>query len=368
MTRIFGPLVLGLASVAVPGPVGAQDVSTGAFIRSFSFDSGIGARRVTQWGVPLAARIAVGRRMTFAISSGWASTELASYDGWTRWFAGLTDAEARVSYVLGRDVAVITLGGNLPIGAAPSTVDRAVTGATASNMIAFPVTRFRSGPAATGALAVARRWGGVNVGFGAGVRWAGSFQPVRDEPSRFSPALEGRLHAGASGLLLGGQLGVRVTGSTFTRDEFARTAVDAGPARQYRPGLRSVIAANYLAPLGRQTLGLGAWVFHQGAPRDSAGAETGSPELIMNFSALVAVPIGSSMVVSPRVEFRRGTRDDRGPDRLLSAELGWTVALGARTRLYVSGRYDAGFVSAEATGDAVDVRGTGVTVGISRVR
>jgi hypothetical protein len=366
MTRTIWPAMLTALGVALPGLDWAQDAGTGMLIRSFRFDPGIGARRVTQLSVPLTAQIAVGRRMAFAVSGAWANTELASHDGWTRRFSGLADAEVRASFVLGRDVAVVTLVGDLPVGTAPSTVDRAVIGATASSMLAFPVARFRAGPAATGGLAVARRLGGVNLGFGGAVRWAGAFQPVSDEPSRFEPGLEGRLHASASGLALGGRLGLRVTASTFTSDEFVRSTVDAGPGGRYRPGLRSILEADYAAPLGRQTLGLNAWVFYNGAARDTAGANLGSHEWIANATALLALPVGASVVVTPRVEFRRGIREGGRRDRLLSAELGGAVVLGARTRLQVSGRFDTGSVSSEATGDAVAVRGMGLTLGLRR--
>jgi hypothetical protein len=366
MTKIAWAAGLSLLGALVPGASGAQELSAGSFVRSFSFDPGIGARRVTQWGVPLGARVWIGRRAAFSISAAWASAELASYDGWVQRFAGLTDAQAGLSYVLGRDLAVITVTGNIPSGAAPSTIDRAVIGATGSSMLAFPVTDFRSGPAATGALAVARRWGGVNIGLGAGVRWAGAFRPVRDEPSRFAPALEGRLHVGADGLVAGGRLAVSGAISTFTHDEFARTSVDAGSERRYRPGRRSVLELDYVAPLGSRTLGLSAWVFVSGAPRDSAVADSASKDVIGNISASLAVPIGSGVTVSPRVEFRRGWGGGDHRDRLLSAELGWAVAVGSGVQLFGSGRYDTGRITAEATGAPVAVKGIGLTVGLRR--
>jgi hypothetical protein len=364
MTKRLRRAIVITAVAALARPVGAQEIGSAVFVRSFRFDPGIGARRVTQWGVPVVAQLGLGRRLTVTVTGAWASTELASHDGWTSRFTGLTDAQARLSYVLGRDVAIVTFEGNLPVGTIPSTVDRAVTGATASSMLAFPVTRFRGGPAATGAIAVARRLGGTSLGFGAGLRWAGGFQPVRDETSRFSPALEGRAHVSANGLLFGGRLGVSVTASTFTTDEFIRTAVEGATGQSYRPGRRVILEAGYVAPLGRQTLGLGTWLFVNGAPRDSIGQNTGSREVITNLSALLAVPVGSSIIVTPRAEWRRGAPDGGTADQLLAAQLEWTLLLGLRTRLLATGRYDTGQISSEATGVAVSTRGFGLTVGL----
>jgi hypothetical protein len=176
--------------------------------------------------------------------------------------------------------------------------------------------------------------------------------------------LEGRAHVSANGLLFGGRLGVSVTASTFTTDEFIRTAVEGATGQSYRPGRRVILEAGYVAPLGRQTLGLGTWLFVNGAPRDSIGQNTGSREVITNLSALLAVPVGSSIIVTPRAEWRRGAPDGGTADQLLAAQLEWTLLLGLRTRLLATGRYDTGQISSEATGVAVSTRGFGLTVGL----
>lgn len=343
-------------ALAVHSPVGvsAQEVGDGPVwiggleYRSVSFERPVGSHSVRQAAFPLGLELTRGR-LSFDAGVSFASSALTRRDGTEHTVSSLTDTQLRASYVFGRDAVVTTLVMNLPTGPAEASAqDHAVIGAVSPAFLVFPAPVYASGLSMVGGVATAIEAGNWSFGFAGSLKVSGRFTPYRDVsgPITYKPGVEGRLRAGADGLIGSSQLTLGLTLSTFGTDQFGGGGTLAG---EYQPGTRLIAEGSLLAPVGSSALTLSLWSFHRSAG-DTANFTTANQEHLAGSSAMLVLPVGQTISLIPRVEGRL-SHPRSGSGRWLGGGLGLRFDLTEAVVFHPSIRYDRGSVT-----DASDVR------------
>jgi hypothetical protein len=340
-------LVLALAihwpAGAFAQELGARPVWLGGLeYRSVSFERLLGSHSIRQLAFPLGLELARGR-LTVDAGVAFASSTLSRRDGTEHTVSNLTDTQVRASYVFGRDAVVTTLVMNLPTGPAEASAqDHAVIGAVSPAFLAFPAPVYASGLSLVGGVATAIESGEWSFGLAGSLKVSERFTPYRDAtgPITYKPGVEGRLRAGADGLVGSSQLTVGLTLSTFGTDQFGGGGTVVG---EYQPGTRLIAEGSLTAPLGSNALSLSIWSFHRSAG-DTANVTTANQEHLAGGSALLVIPVGPSLSLLPRVEGRL-SNPPSGSGRWLGGGLGLRFDLSEAVALHPSVRYDRGRVT-----------------------
>ena len=340
-------LVLALAVHSSVGAfaqeVGARPIWLGGLeYRSVSFERLVGSHSIRQVALPLGLELTRGR-LSLDAGVSFASTTLTRRDGTEHTVSSLTDTQLRASYVFGRDAIVTTLVMNLPTGPAEASAqDHAVIGAVSPAFLAFPAPVYASGLSMVGGVATAIESGEWGFGFAGSLKVSGRFTPYRDAsgPITYKPGVEGRLRAGADGLIGSSQLTAGLTLSTFGTDQFGDGGTLAG---EYQPGTRLIAEGSLNAPVGASTLSLSVWSFHRSAG-DTANFTTANQEHLAGSSAVLVVPVGRSISLMPRVEGRL-SNPPAGSGRWVGGGLGMRFDLREAIGFHPSVRYDRGRVT-----------------------
>jgi hypothetical protein len=310
--------------------------------RSVSFERLLGSHSVRQVALPLGLELTRGRLSVDAGVS-FASSALTRRDGTEHTVSSFTDTQLRASYVFGRDAIVTTMVMNLPTGPAEASAqDHAVIGAVSPAFLAFPAPVYASGLSMVGGVATAIEAGEWSFGFAGSLKVSGRFTPYRDAsgPIIYRPGVEGRLRAGADGLLGSSQLTAGLTLSTFGTDQFGGDGTLAG---EYQPGTRLIAEGSLNAPIGSSTLSLSAWSFHRSAG-DTSNFTTANQEHLAGGSAMLVVPVSPSISLMPRVEGRL-SNPPAGSGQWVGAGLGMRFDLTEAIGFQPSVRYDSGRVT-----------------------
>lgn len=359
MSRTAGWLVaLGLMG----GPLHAQYLSPGGATagfqaQGFSFGEYFEVSSLSQWAVPVAAVVPVGR---FSFDAGvyYASTTRALRDGSSLTVAGFTDTQVRAAAVIGRDVAVATLLINLPTGASGLTPSEySVLSAASSSFLAFPVNAYGSGPSVTAGLATAVPSGSWNLGIAGSARYSGAFTPIADPEGDFSyqAGLEGRVRIGIDRLIGSSRLSFGMTYSNFSNDEFSS---GGGGTGVYQPGQRFIAEMSYAGAIGPVSVVAYAWDYLRLAG-DSAGTQVPNRENVLNIGATARVPLSRSITWEPTAEMRL-TSPEVGKAILLELVSGFRMRASRRLTVVPALRLDFGRLEDGAIGH--QIRGFGLSV------
>ncbi len=335
--------LVAMGLLALVPPVRAQGSSpvlvSGLEWRTVSFERLPSATRVRQLSAPVGLEIPLGR-LTVDVGTAWVRTVLTRRDGTGHTVSDLTDTQIRATYELGRDAVVATLVANLPTGPERATpLDYSVIGSVSPSFLAFPVPVYASGLSVVGGLAGAVEAGIWSLGLAASLKVSDEFTPYEDlaGPITFRPGLEGRIRAGADGLLGSTQVTLGVTWSTFGTDEFGEGGAVSG---QYQPGRRFIVEGAMTAPLGSSSLSISIWNYHRAAG-DTSRISVSNRENLTGGVVSLSIPAGPSVVIEPRVE-GRVSKPESGRGRWIGGGLATRFRLSDRVTLQPSARYDSG--------------------------
>jgi hypothetical protein len=191
-----------------------------------------------------------------------------------------------------------------------------------------------TGFAGTGGIAVARPLGDWNLGVGAAIRRATSYEPfnIPNQSMRFQPGNEYRMRVGADRIVGVGRLALGLTVSSFGED-------DAGGSR-FRTGSRFIAQSVYTANLGGNDVVLGAYDVFRGSGQYASGGSSGR-ENVANLFGTIGLR-ANGRVVEPTLELRHWRQEIPGftvgttttDSRTQNSYLG---SLGVRTRVELGG-------------------------------
>lgn len=363
------PAVLAVAVPAlfVAAPLAAQGFSQSSLrgapqMVSFSLGPSGSKTTVSEFAIPVAFAMPIRDRLTFDIATAFASSTVDADAGGKSTISGLTDTQVRFNYTFGADQVVVTAGLNLPSGQYKVGEDKiAAAGQIGNDFLAFPISSFGFGLAATGGVAVARPLGDWNLGLAGSFRKSTEFDAYEISQSSlsFQPADEFRLRAGVDRFALGGRVMAGVIFSVFGED--ACTGCEAGSSRTtYSTGNRITAQAALDVPVGGAQLFVSGWLLQRGEGKTVAG--TAPSEIIMNGQAAIGLNLGT-FFVEPSVEFRRWTVDGEASGSLMY--------IGARTEFIVGSLAispSAAFGTGSIGVESVDLTGykIGATISLAR--
>jgi hypothetical protein len=269
-------------------------------------------------------------RLTVDIGTSYARSIVTNDDGRSE-LSGLTDTQVRGNLTLGSDYLVLTAGLNLPTGKSGVTLDQfAVASRIANDFLAFPIANMGTGFAGTGGIAVARPLGDWNLGVGAAIRRATSYEPfnIPNQSLTFTPGNEYRMRVGIDRLVGAGRAAVGLTFSKFGDD-------DAGGSR-FRSGNRLIGQTVYNTTVGGNDLVVGAYDVYRNAGQYATGASSGRENVANLFGTLALHPNGQ--LVESTLELRQWMQEVPASGTIASSTLGSHLgSLGVRTRLEVAG-------------------------------
>jgi hypothetical protein len=336
-------LVLG---VSLPsGETAAQTLASEGFAgveaRVLSFTRLANVRRLRQVEVPVGFIFSRGR-LRIDLGSAFVSTQLLRVDSSEQRVDHVIDTQLRGAYVFGRDAVVATLALNLPTGPRhASPRDYAVLGTVSPSFLGFPVAAYANGFSATGGVAAAIPAGDWSFGFAGSLRVSSRFTPYEDGngPVTYKPGVEGKLRAGADGLVGASRLSAGFTYSTFGDDQFGAGGTLRGA---YHPGPRWLAEVALVAPLSGSTLNASLWNFRRSAG-DTTGASARNKENLAGAELSLAIPISAALILEPGLS-GRVSKPQSGRARMVGVGGGLQMRLTERLTLTPTARYDSGWL------------------------
>ena len=330
------------ALAALASPVAAQVPQAagliGAEYRSVSYgDSGYrGTKVVSEFAVPIGLTVPLGRRFTADLGTYFVSASMKDASDSTFTISGLTDVIVRGAFQLKPDFAVLTIALNLPTGTA--TLDdfqTRVAGATATDLIPYPVQNFGTGFNVTTGLALAAPVGSWALGIAGSYRYNGDYQPFSTVDTSLTPGSEVRLRVGADRIVGQGRISLGITYSTFSSDDFG--------ARSNKPGARLIPQVSWAFPVGNNSLSLYAWDIYRNAATDTTVGQ--GKENTFAIGAIYSLRTGRN-VLRPQLEYRMAAKDfgngmeDNG--NLLGLSARYAIAASNRLTVVPGVRMDLG--------------------------
>lgn len=325
----------------------------GAEFRSVSFERLPILKRLRQLAIPAGFILPLGH-FRLDLSSAVVWTKLVRVDSSSHEVRHLTDTQLRGAYFFRGDALVATLVLNLPTGPRnASPRDYAVIGAISPSLLGFPVASYANGFSATAGIAAAVPAGNWSLGLAASLRLNSRFTPYLDSagPITFKPGVEGRIRAGADGVLGSSRVSLGLTYSTFGDDQFGTGGTVRG---QYRPGPRWLAEATLAAPVGSSTLNLSLWNYHR-SPGDTTGASARNRENLASAEVSLAIPLTPSLSFEPAISGRL-SKPQSGKGLLLGTGGAFRIRLSDALSLVPTARYDTGWVE-DNQGSRSDLRG-----------
>ena len=319
--------------------------TVGADVQSYTFGAG-SVRSIRQVAFPLGVFVPLGRRFSIDIGTSYAWTRVELSDGSTPELGSFTDTQIRAAYLVGRDVAVLSLLVNIPTGAEQTTLGEfSAASAVSTNFLPFPVHTYGTGAAVTGGVAVARPIGAWNLGLAGSVRVNGPYQPFSDAPGvEYRQGIEGRLRLGVDRLIGSSRLAIGATVGTFGDDEFTDAG---GTLGQYQAGNRLLGEIVLTSPLGSGAVTAFLWDFYRSAGKDQISGTVANSENILAVGAQGAWRLSRRVSFMPSIEGRLWS-PDQAQGWLAFAGVALPVQLSRVLSLVPEARVDVG--SIERTG------------------
>jgi len=321
-------------------PVSGQyTVGTGVEFQSFDFDAGLGVDRAQLLMIPVAVRIPVRavNGLTFDIYSAWADGRVQVEDEELK-LSGPVDTGVRAG-IQATPWALVTVGVNLPTGAAQHDTEEALVASVMSaDLFGFHEATWGRGFAATSSVAVASTVSGWGLGMAASYSLRGKFNPNSDDEAttadesalQYQPGHERRLRLGIdrnfgnSTMTLGGTFINYSEDQADGRNLFQagnRFRVDGSLAFRASGGVWTLYAADLVRENGDLSLVV---LDALGDSTDVATQETPSQNLLVG-GVTGHIALGGGFVFRPQVDGRLLSRTDAAGSK---AGSGWLVGMG----------------------------------------
>ena len=320
----WGPGAAAAAAQSTPWTAGA-----GVEAQVFSFTEGekAGVESLTLITVPIAANVALGRRVTARLAGYWAQGSIKDAGGRTSSVSGLTDTELTATVTLGEGNAAITGVALLPTGSSTHTLEEAgVAGLVASDLLPFRISNWGTGGGFGLRALGTRRIGNMGAGLSVGYFVAGQFNPVADEDVVYRPGNNLEVRAALDGNVgRAGKLSLELSFRSFSDD-----ATDE--LNLYRSGNRLQGIGSYAFAVGRRS----SAVIYAGAMHRAGGAYqvpdvpllAAGPQTLFMAGAGARVRVRGALVL-PALDLRV-LRSEDGIDQGVASRVG--VAAEFRTR------------------------------------
>ena len=352
--------------VAAGIPLHAQEsveVRAAWFFESYAFETGVGSlqlKNIAEMAVPVGINVHFGRIGDLMVSTGWANVELTSKHPDVlpnQSISGILDTEARLSVNVIPSRLMILVNGAIPTGVKTvSENELAILGALSSDIIGFSAPQMGSGgnvgTGFVGAIPVGR----FALGLGGTYRLPLSYVPVSGRVEELKPGEEFRFRAGLEGPL-GRRAYIRLAGiyAMRSKDEIA-TNVQNGVGNRIvayfslNQGIRSSTLILYGFNVFRsnpqiEVTAIGAAVLPRGN-LTAAGMRW-------------TFPLGPSMSVGPRAEFRNSLTANSETDVALR-KAGRSVRFGVDLRRQVNRQLAVVVQAGGITGFMMDASRTAV--------
>ena len=307
-TRFFWLAALMFA----PGAAFAQGPLTtrgAAFFETYSFgasDSGktLIYKTVSELTVPIGADVKLGRRGSFAVSSGFAMVKLVSNDPLfpSQRLSGPLDTETRLSWELVPGKLIVLANGVVPTGS--KTVQReqlAILGAISSDVIGYSAPSLGSGGNLGGGVVGAVPVGKFSAGFGATYKQALSYQPLAGQTRVLQPGSELRFRTGFEGAAARRTF-VRVAAilARSSRDRIADTVRNG-------VGTRVIAYLSVNQAFGKASVTVYGFDVYRGSPQvepTPTGAAILPKGNLISAGARLDYAVSTRTTLSPRLEVR----------------------------------------------------------------
>ena len=305
---------------------GATIARTGAFFESYSFGSGLGFRRITEFTIPFSVTQRFGDRLTIDVGTAYTRAS-ADVGGNTVDHSGLvdTDVRATIGVIPGR--LIFNLVGTIPTGAtAVSDTTIPLFGATATDLLGFTTPNFGSGGGMSAGFASAFKMGSDwAIGAGASYRYGASYTPLKGGGA-LTPGGEVRGRLGIEGPFGGGKYFRGALVYTTT----AENAISGGTQSTIGDRILAYVATSL--PLGRSHLSLYGWEMHR--MRAQASTFPVPRGNVLALGARLERPLSPSATLVPLLEFRHELTSPGAKMQLL----GYLFRTGTDLRYRLSGR------------------------------
>ena len=354
-----------LAGAALPAAARAQsggrEFLSGVEFRSLSFDSGLAAKKVSEFVIPVGMVWAVNPRVSLDFGTQLARASSTNPSGASATISGLTDTQARLVYQVRPDVVAFTLSANLPTGTTElSDPQLAVAGVIAEDLIPYPVSSFGTGASVTTGLAVAVPVNGWAIGIGGSYRMSGTYRLATSDSvnSHFKPGAEMRLRVGMDRLVGQGRVSLGLTYSSFANDQFG--------GQQLAPGNRYIPEASWNAPVAGMNVAVYGWDVYRASGTATASNAPSDEQNLLALGAAGTIQRGRNQW-RPMVEYRRDWVSTGGSlaaaGTMLSFGLRYAMVAGERMTLVPGLRFDTGNIVGPA-GSGVGYRGLSGSVSV----
>ena len=361
-------LALALAPLAAPAPAQAQGrrvVLSGVEFRTVSFDSGLGAKSVSELVVPMGIVWTFSPRFTVDLGTRFAQAQRKDEDGSSATLSGLTDVQARAVVQLVPDRVLVTVAANLPTGKTKLTGEElAVTSAIATDFLPYPVSSFGNGGSVTSGLALAVPVAGWAIGLAGSYRRSGEYSPLADTNLSYKPGTELRFRVGLDRIVGQGRVSLGFTYSSFATDELGNLPQPTPRLDAFSPGNRYISQGSWSFPVGNLGVSLYAWDLYRSAGEVPSNGSITEKQNIMTLGGAVAIQMGRNQL-RPSFEYRRHTS---GVDKLeaagtlLSLGARYQMVLGERLALVPTLRFDTGSIANGGTN--VSFKGFSAAMGL----
>ncbi len=356
--RIFFGIVLVLLATS---SVARAQVGVRAKIvtESYSFDPGLAIADVKETTIPIGVNVGLGSFGNLAISTGYVTVDVSGTGINDQSVSSLLDTQFRLTYNVIPGKLMLLFNGALPTGTKTVALEElSVLGAISSDVIGFSSPTVGSGGSFGGGFAGAFPLGtNFAAGVGASVKKALSYQPVENRPGDLLPGAEVRLRLGLQGSLAR-RTYLRVAAIFASRgqddfDNLTRSGV----------GNRLIGYSSLNQAFGSGSVTLYGFFVNRGDPKLTADPTI--PSLphgrLTAFGSRVDLRVGSSIVVSPRVELRSSKEEINSS----LEKIGSSTRFGSDVTLPVGRSADLVFQGSFVTGEVVQ---SGADIGFDGYR
>ena len=141
----------------------------GVHFKTWSFDNAANLDKFTEVAFPVVYSMPLSRRLSVVVVTSPFMSRVSPGTGQNLNFDNLSDTFVRGSYLIGEDLALLTVGVGIPTGETNLNADElAIAGLAANRPLDNPVTNFGTGLNITFGLAIAREVGSWVAGLGFG--------------------------------------------------------------------------------------------------------------------------------------------------------------------------------------------------------
>lgn len=225
-----------------------QTLKPGIHFKTWSFSESSGLDSFTEFALPVVYSHPINERLAIDVITAPFISSVKQTGGETVDLTGLTDTFVRGSYLIGDNLALLTVGLSLPSGKTDLDArELQLAGLAANRPLDNPVTNFGTGLNLNVGLATAQQWGEWVVGLGVGYASRGEYETsTLAEPVDISPGNEINLTFGVEREFEGSNGNSKLLAdfiyTNYGEDDFA--------GRQpYEAGDKFLLRGQYLFPL-----------------------------------------------------------------------------------------------------------------------